>query len=200
MLKPLLGVSLLATLAGLPSVAQVQACPQAEVSDPTPWSTRYQHGDLAGAIAELRKALKLHPNDPGLHFQLGNALYRNGDMRGAADSYRASLADRPDHFEAHMSRGFALYEVGESEQALAEWSAALRLEPKGPFAHAGLAVGLYATGHVEDAKTQYDIADALDHRYSDPQNLRVDIRWTPKALAVVKRVLELLQDDKNQGR
>jgi tetratricopeptide (TPR) repeat protein len=198
MRKPLLRLFLLMTLAGLPSVAQ--ACPQRDVSDLTPWSARYQRRDLAGAIAELRKALKLHPHDPGLHFQLGNALYRNGEMRAAADSYRATLSDRPDHFEAHMSRGFALYEVGESRQAVAEWSAAVQLEPKGPFAHAGLAVGLYATGHVEDAKAQYDLADSLDHRYSDLQNLRVDIRWTPKALAVVKRVLELLEDEKNQGR
>ncbi len=200
MRKHLVGAFLLMTLGGLPSVAQVQACPQTDVSGCTPWSARYERGDLAGAIAELRKALKLHPHDPRLHFQLGNALYRNGDMRAAADSYGASLAARPDHFEAHMSRGFALYEVGESEQALAEWSAAVRLEPKGPFAHAGLAVGLYATGQVEDAKTQYDIADALDHRYSDPHNLRIDIRWTPKALGVVKRLLGLLQDDINQGR
>jgi len=195
-----LSAFLILALVGLEPVAQLQACPQAHVSDLNPWSALYQRGDLAGAIAELRKALRLHPNDPILHFQLGNALYRNGDMRAAADSYRASLADRPGHFEAHMSRGFALYELGEYQQAVAEWRAAVQLEPKASFGHAGLAVGLYATGRVEDAKAQYDVADALDHRYSDPRNLTIDIRWTPKALGVVQRLLWLLQDDVDQSR
>lgn len=122
---------------------------------------------------------------------LGNALYRSGDLRGAAGAYGRALALRPSHFEAHMSRGFALFELGEFQQAAAEWMAAVRLDPREPFAHAGLAVGLYAIGQSEDAKVRYQEAVMLDRRYADPESLRIDIRWTPKALTIVKQLLEL---------
>lgn len=146
----------------------------------------YKRGNLRSSIRELRNALEILPNDPQFHFMLGNALYRRGEMRSAADAYKSSLKLRPGHFEAHMSRGFALFELGDVDAAIAEWQAAMRLEPTVPFARAGLAVGLYSVGELEGAKLQYELAAALDERYSHPDALRIDIRWTPKALAILK--------------
>ncbi len=127
---------------------------------------------------------------------LGNALYRDGDISGAADAYGKTLALKPNHFEAHMSRGFALFEAGEVNQAVVEWKAAKRIEPRDPFARAALAVGLYATQRVDEAKVQYDGAVGLSARYGDPDSLRLDMRWKPKALGIAKRLLDLLRSDR----
>ena len=156
----------------------------------------YLQGNLPGAIVELREALSLRPNDPQLHFMLGNALYRHGELQGAADAYRATLELQPNHFEAHMSRGFTLYELAEFEQAVTEWLTAVRLNPKEPFARAGLAVGLYRLGHVDEARERYAEALALDKRYRNLENLRRDIRWKEAVLGAVKHLLERLQTGK----
>ncbi|MCI0562394.1 MAG: tetratricopeptide repeat protein [Nitrososphaera sp.] len=153
----------------------------------------YQQGDLKGAIAELRKAVDLSPHDPELHFILGNALYRQGDLHGAASEYRATLERVPSHFEAHMNNGFALYELGEYQEAETEWRTAVQLDPTSPFARAGLALGLYSLGRIEEAKQKYVEALARDKHYGNLKNLRIDIRWKPKNLSVVERLLELVQ-------
>ena len=159
----------------------------------------YQHGNLQGAITELREALVLHPKDPNLHFMLGNALYRHGDLRGASSAYRVTLEHWPHHFEAHMSRGFTLYELAEFEEAAAEWLAAVRLNPKEPFARAGLAIGLYQLGQWEDAKEQYAEALTLDYRYGDLEMLRRDIRWNIQALSVVEQLIDQVQTDRKKN-
>ena len=149
----------------------------------------YKRGDLARATAELRKALKILPNDSQIHFMLGNALYRSGDMRGAAESYHGSLALRPNHIEARMSRGFTLFEIGDYSEATAEWEQAVKLDPHEPFARAGLAVGLYKLGRLDQAGLQYCIAMAIDGRYADPDALAIDIRWTAKSREVLKQLI-----------
>jgi Flp pilus assembly protein TadD len=154
----------------------------------------YTHGDLLHAIAELRAAQQLAPDDPQVNFMLGNALYRYGDITGAADAYGKTLVVKPNHFEAHMSRGFALFETGETNQAVVEWKAAKSIQPREPFARAALAVGLYATQRLDEAKVQYAGAVGLSSRYGDVDSLRLDIRWKPKALGIAKRLLELLAD------
>jgi Flp pilus assembly protein TadD len=156
--------------------------------------TCYRHGDLRGSIRELRKALKISPTDAQVHFMLGNALYRIGDMRTAAREYKSSLRLRPESFEAHMSRGFALFELGEVAEAVTDWRAASRLEPNEAFARAALAVGLYSLGEIQDAETERARAEALNERYSRPEALRVDIRWSPRALNILRRLRSVSLD------
>ena len=52
-------------------------------------------GDLDGAIAEYREALRLNPNNALAHNGLGFALEKKGDLRGALEEYRAATALDP---------------------------------------------------------------------------------------------------------
>ena len=52
-------------------------------------------GDLDGAIAEYREALRLNPNDDEAHFNLGVALGKKGDWDGAIAEYREALRLNP---------------------------------------------------------------------------------------------------------
>jgi len=155
--------------------------------------THYVRGDILDAVSELKKALRLRPEDPHLHFMMANALYRSKDMAGAANSYAAALRLRPTHFEARISHGFALFETGEFKDAAAEWLSAIRLNPNEPFARAALAVGLYSIREIEDAKVQYAVAVAMDKRYGNLSALRVDIRWSLKAHGTLNRIDKLLR-------
>lgn len=153
--------------------------------------TQYERRNLLGAISELKKALRLRPGDPHLHFMMGNALYRAKDMGSAAGAYAAAVRLNPMHLEARISHGFALFETDDFENATHEWLAAILLNPREPFARAALAVGFYSSGQVEEAKVQYTLAVAMDERYGDPDRLRIDIRWTAKACDVLGRIQKL---------
>jgi Flp pilus assembly protein TadD len=47
-------------------------------------------GDIDSAIEEYREALRLNPNNDGVHLLLGIVLELNGDRRGALEEYRAA--------------------------------------------------------------------------------------------------------------
>ncbi|MGD1073253.1 MAG: tetratricopeptide repeat protein, partial [Bryobacteraceae bacterium] len=54
------------------------------------WLDEGKRENLDPAIAELNAQLKIHPQDTGVHFQLGNALARKGDQDGARREWAAS--------------------------------------------------------------------------------------------------------------
>src|SRR5207245_2754783 len=57
-----------------------------------------RQGNMAGAIAHYREALKLDPQLPGLHFELAEMLNTSSDGSGAAEAeneYKAALAANP---------------------------------------------------------------------------------------------------------
>ena len=64
-------------------------------------------GDLDGAIAEYREALRLKPDYANVHNNLGVALKGKGGLDGAIAEYREALRLKPDYADAHMNLGVA---------------------------------------------------------------------------------------------
>ncbi len=62
----------------------------------TSGSALYVKGDLDGAIAEYREAVRLNPNDPNNHFLLGNALAKKPDLDACIAELRETVRLRPD--------------------------------------------------------------------------------------------------------
>ena len=89
-------------------------------------------GDLEGAIAEYRAALRLNPNDLNAHTNLGVALRATGDLEGACAEYRAALRLNPSHANAHYNLGVVLQDIGKPTEAAREFRESLRLIPESP--------------------------------------------------------------------
>lgn len=153
----------------------------------------YELGDLTSAIERLREAIKLCPAEPFYKFMLANALYRTGNLNESGNAYRDFVEVRPHHFEAHMSLGFTLFEMGEVADAVQQWTTAVQIEPNSPFAHAALAAGLYALQDLKNAHFHYDCAVTLDSRYSDANDLAIDIRWKQQVRALLSDASHLTQ-------
>jgi tetratricopeptide (TPR) repeat protein len=71
-------------------------------------------GDLDGAIAEYREALRLNPNDAKMHAILAGTLDLNGDKRGAMEEFRAASILDPRNARYKLLYRHLLQQVNQS--------------------------------------------------------------------------------------
>lgn len=101
----------------------------------------HDKGDLDGAIAEQREAIRLQPDNAGAHTNLGEVLRRKGKLDEAIAAHREALRLEPGIAEVHTNLGRALSEKGDHNAAIHELREAIRLKPT-------LAIGHSILGHV----------------------------------------------------
>jgi tetratricopeptide (TPR) repeat protein len=89
-------------------------------------------GDLEGAIAEYRTALRLNPNHANAHYNLGVVLQSKRDLEGAIAEYRAALRLNPSHATAHYNLGVVLQDIRKPTEAAREFRESLRFIPESP--------------------------------------------------------------------
>ncbi len=127
-------------------------------------------GHLPDAIAEYEEALRIAPNYPEAHFNLGAALIMSRDpsvVGQAIAEYQTAIRLRPGYAEAHNNLGNALARTpGRMDEAMAEFRTALRIRPEMAAAHLGLGNAFAHTpGRIEDAVSEYQAALRLDPDY-----------------------------------
>ena len=81
------------------------------------------------AIAEYQAAIKLAPNQPRLHEDLGRELRIAGKMEEAEVAFRKELEIDPDNVTARYKLGVLLTEKGDAAQGKQLIEAALRVRP-----------------------------------------------------------------------
>jgi Flp pilus assembly protein TadD len=110
-----------------------------------------------GAEREFRKAMKLAPNSPDVHFQLGLTLFRRGVYAAAALQLRRAIELDAEMAAAHVLLGEALNHTGESEGAIEALEHAIMLQP-------GNGKAFYALGIAYDRKGQHERAAEMYRR------------------------------------
>ena len=113
------------------------------------------------AVRLLAQALRLNPELPTLHYQLGLAYHAIGDEADAAAELREAVARTPDSAEAHNYLGIVLFQTGNAKAALEEFRAAARLAPKDPNAHFNLGEAMARTGDAKGAVEELRVAAGL---------------------------------------
>jgi len=108
-------------------------------------------GKLAAAIAALRRAVDLNPDDAPSHHALGRALLRGGHLDEAIDSLRLATALRDDLVPGHYDLAAALAATGRDREAQAVCSRAIELAPDLAEGHRLLSELLEASGEVDAA-------------------------------------------------
>jgi tetratricopeptide (TPR) repeat protein len=91
-------------------------------------------GDLAGAEAAFRQAIRLDPGFAFAHNNLGFLLRARGDLAGAEAAFRQALRLDPGYAPAHNHLGLVLQQKGDMDGAVAAYKRALQIEPKNTFA------------------------------------------------------------------
>jgi tetratricopeptide (TPR) repeat protein len=76
---------------------------------------------LSEAIEMYRRAQRLDPSSPGIHYNIGNVLYQQGQFDQAYDEYRQAFAAH----QKDLAEG-ALFNAGNSHLARRNWPEAIR--------------------------------------------------------------------------
>jgi protein O-mannosyl-transferase len=103
-------------------------------------------GDPAEAERGYREALRLDPNFPEAHNNLGGILLQKNQLAAARDQFAAAVTLRPTYAEARYNLGLVLIELGRPAEAAEEEEQALLLNPSLARAHFGLALAQEAEG------------------------------------------------------
>lgn len=147
------------------------------------------------AMAELRRAAELLPEDADVHNNLGNALRNAGRFEAAQASYRRALEINPDFADAYNNLGNVLKDLGRLDDALVSYRHALELNPQFADAHNNLGSALKYLGQFDAAQASYHKALELNPNFAAAYNNLGDaltcIGDLDGALANCRRALEL---------
>lgn len=131
------------------------------------WGIAGMH-DLA--LGLLRKASVLLPQDPVVHFDLGNALYAAGEFQDSIAAYRRAVELRPTFFAANNDLGNALTAAGQFGDAAAAYRKATQIQPRSEEALYNLGNALAKEGRLEEAIKSYHRAIKQRPRYPEAHN------------------------------
>ena len=123
-----------------------------------------RQGNIEGAIASYREALKLDPRLPGLHFELAEALNSSAapDQAEVEREYKAALADNPFDAKAECRLGEIALRASDLKGALTRYSRALELQPNDAEANLGVAKALTSMRRPKEAEPYLKRAAQLE--------------------------------------
>lgn len=107
------------------------------------------------AIAQYRETLRLNPELPGAHVNLGQLLLAQDREDEAIMHFRRALRSQPDHPDAHYNLGTVLMRRGEHELAADAFRLALAARPGFPEAATNLAITLARLERLTEAEQIY---------------------------------------------
>jgi cytochrome c-type biogenesis protein CcmH/NrfG len=124
-----------------------------------------RHGDTDPAIANYRDAIKINPQQPGLHSELGDLLYHSTEknLQALAEAeFKAALEVNPNDEKAQLSLGMIAQKNADLKAAFAADSRALQLDPNDTDACTELAKVLVMMNQQEQAQQLFERAIQID--------------------------------------
>jgi tetratricopeptide (TPR) repeat protein len=120
-------------------------------------TTKFMVNDLAGAVADLKKAVELNPDLPDVYSYYGLALLSTGDPASARKAFEKELTLDPNNFEANLRMGVLLRQDEDNENALKYFQHSLVLRPGDIGVRYQIAATELAMGQVESARRDLEV-------------------------------------------
>ena len=90
----------------------------------------HAQGDLHAALDAYQEIVRLTPQDPFLHWKLGELFRDLEDYHSAIVAYREALRLRPSYYQVHYALGYLLKDLGQLQEAAGHLREFLRFAPK----------------------------------------------------------------------
>ena len=135
----------------------------------------HDQAQLDCATSAFRDAVRLFPDSPEFHNELGCALKFKLDLDGAIAAFREAVRLRPDFADAYNNLGATLLECGLHDEAITSLRLALQITPGDAGTHSGL---IMALGHhpAENSREilaecrRWDLQHAKPHKHKIPNH------------------------------
>lgn len=88
---------------------------------------KIRQGDLAGAIKEFSRALKVNPEFVDAYYKRAITHFDSGDFKAAVEDYDRVLQIDPDNINAYCGRGIARLALGNMQDALEDGNQSIRI-------------------------------------------------------------------------
>lgn len=110
-----------------------------------------RQGDLAGAIKEFSRALKVNPQFIDAYYKRAVTRFDFGDLQGAIEDYNEVLQMHPDNINAYCGRGLTNLALGNIEAAIEDATQATRINPNHASAYSLRGTACQRLGNVQAA-------------------------------------------------
>jgi tetratricopeptide (TPR) repeat protein len=111
-------------------------------------------GDITGAVASYREAVRLNPGEPTVRLELANAYVANGSVDDAFVEIMGGLLLNPASPQLHAGLGQLRIDAGQPEEAIPALTRALELNPDRYELRYALATALTRLGRSDEAAIQ----------------------------------------------
>lgn len=118
-------------------------------------------GSRAGAITQLRDAVRLAEHDSRFHAGLGLAYRETGDEASAVRELEAAVRLRPGDWQYRIGLAGALLDIGQPGPAVARLREAAQIAPRAAEIHLLLATALAREGDHDGVKREYAAVGSL---------------------------------------
>ena len=125
-----------------------------------------EKGDIEGAIAVYREAIKHDPKASQAHYNLGIALKGKGDIDGAIAAYKEAIKHDPKLASAHTNLGAIYRQQKKYVEAVACAREAIKADSNYSYAHALLGETLRESGDIPGARVALTEAARPDKRWA----------------------------------
>jgi len=140
-----------------------------------------RRGNLAGALANYKEALRIKPDYAEAHNNLGNSLALQGNLAEAVAHYKESLRIDASQGKTQRNLGVVLDRQGKYEEAIRHYKEALRINPRDAQSHNNIGVTLAEQGKLEEAVVYFLQAVRIDPTFTEAQrNLENGLRLLEK--------------------
>jgi Flp pilus assembly protein TadD/mono/diheme cytochrome c family protein len=156
-------------------------------------------GRMDEAVAHLRRAVGIRPNQPVVRNNLGAALRSMGRLDEAIREFREVVRIRPDYANARYNLGSALLSRGDAAAAVGQFQEFLKLTPDDADAQSDLGSALALQGRSSEARSCFERAIILnpDHPHAHSNLGHVLVTQGKLALAAVHYERALQIDPEN---
>jgi len=127
-------------------------------------------GQYEAAIAQWGKAMDMEPDDPGVHYGMGQTLFLIGKVDDAIAQYREALRLDPYSAETHNGLGTALGHAGNASESIAQFHLALDDKPEYAEAHNNLGSALLGEHQLPEAEIQFKSALEANPDFAEAHN------------------------------
>ena len=118
--------------------------------------------DNAGAVLQVRAAVKANPREPNAHFGLGYLLWAQKKYPEAAQEFQAEVANDPNHIQAMLYLADSYIQMNEMDEARPLLQRVEQMNPAIPLAHLDLGIVYSEADRKVEALRELTIAAKYD--------------------------------------